>query len=172
MTYTDNNLSNPQIQSKKDHPNTRHGYSRRSGRTPEYGAWRSMKARCYNKNDIFYHRYGARGIKVCDHWLEDFQNFINDVGGKPTSKHSLDRIDNNGNYEPGNVRWADPKIQGRNRCDNKLIEYQGEAAPIAEWADRFNLNYETLRGRLQRKWSIEDCLNKPIRKIKGVHYDK
>lgn len=87
-------------------------------RTAEYKAWINMKARCFNKSDMNYKEYGDRGITVCERWL-NFNNFIEDMGMKPTKKHSLDRIDNNGNYEIDNCRWATPKEQIQNRRDSK-----------------------------------------------------
>lgn len=89
--------------------------------TPEHNSWVAMKQRCYYKGYRRYDRYGGRGIKVCDSWLESFENFYNDMGPKPSPKHSLDRIDTNGNYCPENCRWADQKTQTQNmgiRSDN------------------------------------------------------
>jgi len=88
---------------------TTHGERSRDivgGQTPEYLAWLAMKARCRNVNNSSYSNYGGRGIRVCDRWCESFEAFLTDVGRKPTPTHSLDRINNDGNYEPGNVRWA------------------------------------------------------------------
>lgn len=86
--------------------------------TPEWHAWKDMKARCLNPNLANFHNYGGRGITVCERWLR-FENFIADVGRRPSPLHSLDRIDNDGNYEPGNVRWATAKQQSANKRASK-----------------------------------------------------
>ncbi len=89
--------------------------------TSEYTSWEGMKQRCYNPNNPRYNDWGGRGIKVCDRWLNSFENFIEDMGMKPEKEYSIDRIDNNGNYEPGNCRWTDIFTQNNNQRPRTLL---------------------------------------------------
>lgn len=141
-----------------------HGESRSSStHMPEYRAWEAMIKRCENPSHESYPRYGGRGIIVCHRWRESYEDFLSDVGRKPTPKHSLDRYpDYNGNYEPGNVRWATVIQQGRNRSQNKLYTYNGKTQCVAQWADDYAINQETLGTRLRRGMSIEDALVMPL----------
>lgn len=106
-----------------------------------------MMARCYNQNHVAYHRYGGRGIKVCQSWKDSFVNFYNDMGEKPNGK-SLERIDTNGDYEPKNCKWASNKEQSNNTCKNKFIFYQGIYGTIAQVSDKLKIKYHTLYSRI------------------------
>lgn len=126
--------------------------------TTEYQTWLGIKNRCTNPNEDVYPAYGGRGIKVCDRWLNSFENFLEDVGKKPSRKHSLDRYpDKNGNYEPGNCRWATQEEQMRNIRSNRWIECNGERMILMDWARRFGISHSNLRKQLKRK-SMEDIV--------------
>lgn len=130
---------------------TKHGYSSRSGKRSEYVAWKSMKNRCYSKSYIGYNHYGGRGITVCDRWRYSFENFISDMGDKPTIKHSLDRIITDGNYEPSNCRWATRLQQNTNNRRNKFIEYNGQTKTTAEWARLLKITQTHLCNHLEKR---------------------
>ena len=123
---------------------TSHGETA-GNKTPEYRAWRHMLMRCQNKSDPLY---GGRGITVCDQWASNYTTFLSDMGRKPTEKHSLDRIDPDGNYEPSNCRWATPWQQSNNRRRTVWVEFDGERMTISAWADRLGLKRDTLKRRL------------------------
>lgn len=132
--------------------------------------WVNMRYRCNNPNCSHYNRYGGRGIKVCDEWNEYlvFKKWAM-ANGYDDSK-SIDRIDNNGNYEPNNCRWATMKTQNNNRSSNNNITYNGETHTVAEWACIVGINENTLRSRLFiNKWDIETALTTPLN-IKGKRY--
>jgi hypothetical protein len=124
----------------------KHGLSNKSS---EYRTWVGMKQRCYNPNDPSYKSYGGRGITIDKGWMESFELFLKDVGYKPTPKHSLDRIDNNRNYEPSNCKWATQKEQTNNTRRNKLIEVNGVKLSIAECSKIYGIKYTTLTARLR-----------------------
>jgi hypothetical protein len=139
---------------------TKHGLNNSS----EVAIWRNMKYRCNNPNAANYHLYGGRGIKVCDRWLDSFTTFLEDVGRRPSKLHSLERIDNNGNYEPENVKWASKKEQARNRRDSRLITYKGITKTIIEYCEEYGMKHHQLLVRLNHGWSVEKALLTPIRK--------
>lgn len=141
-----------------------HGHARGRTRTREYQAWISMKARCYDTSNSRYRTHGERGIRVCNRWLgaNGFQHFFSDMGPQPTAKHSLDRKDNDGNYEPGNCRWATAKEQARNRRNNRIISHNGATRTLAEWAEISGVKRTTLDARLKRGVPIADALRPPI----------
>jgi len=134
--------------------------------SPEMKAWKNIRARCYCKSSNGWKSYGGRGITVSDKWRYDFAAFFADVGPRPSPLHSLDRIDGNGNYEPGNVRWATAKQQMRNVSSNREVTLNGETMLLCEAVEKseFNLPYNTILYRLKRGWSLEDALKYPARK--------
>lgn len=125
-----------------------------------YVNWAAMISRCYDLKASRYKMYGGRGITVCERWF-DFWNFLEDMGERPDGMTSIDRIDSGGNYEPGNCRWADPKMQARNTSDNRMITYQGETMCVAEAAERVGLDPNVVHSRLSKGWTIDDALHRP-----------
>lgn len=139
-----------------------HGLSRH----PLYSTWQGMKERCYNIKNIKYHLYGGRGIIVCERWLHSFETFYADMGDKPTKKHSLDRFPNtNGNYEPGNCRWATVGQQNRNKKGCVIIEYNGVKKNAVDWAVDLGMTKGTFIGRINMGWDVDRIMNEPIAKI-------
>lgn len=130
--------------------------------TPIYRTWQRMGQRCNNPNNRHYSGYGGRGITVCDRWGR-FENFYEDMGDKPTPKHSLERIDNNKGYSPDNCKWATMAEQGSNRRDNRKYTYDGKTMTIAEWARELNISHAALTKRLNR-WSVGRALSEPLHK--------
>lgn len=125
----------------------------------EYGNWRGMLDRCYNKNKTGYQDYGGRGIAVCDRWRHSFQNFFADMGERPSKRHSIDRFpDKNGNYEPSNCRWATPKEQQNNTRRNRVLECDGVSHTISQWMQISGVKIDTISGRIKRGWSIKDSI--------------
>ena len=140
-------------------------------RTAEYRAWCHLRERCLNPNDISYHNYGGRGIKVCERWKDSFQNFIDDIGRKPSPKHSIDRINNDGDHCPDNCRWATRKEQINNRRVSRFVEFAGERLTVSQWSEKTGFGYGTILFRLRLGWSAEDALTKPTPKMKRKQID-
>jgi len=124
-----------------------------------------MKARCRNLRNPSYALYGGRGITVCERWIgpKGFQNFLSDMNRRPSQLYSLDRIDNNGNYEPSNCHWAIAERQANNRRDNRLLRLGHQSLTLSQWARSFGLARETLAHRLKKGWSLERALTEPKR---------
>lgn len=123
-----------------------------------YNSWRGMLERCNYPKHISYERYGGRGIKVCDSWY-NFDNFLKDMGTKPKG-YQLDRINNSGNYEPSNCRWANLIDQGRNKRNNSFLVYNGETKTIAEWSRICNISPDLIQSRIKSGWDVEDVLGR------------
>ena len=124
----------------------------------EYYCWRSIKQRCLNPKATKYKDYGGRGITVAPQWVNSYETFLADVGRAPSSKHTLDRIDNSRGYEPSNVKWATRLEQSRNRRTNVYLTYNGETKTLKEWAAAFNVGYGTACNRYKAKRSFEEIV--------------
>jgi hypothetical protein len=146
--------------------NLKHGQSRRRKETRTYRIWKAMLARCTNPNALHWRHYGGRGIKVCENW-RNFEAFLLDMGEVPSSKHSIDRINNDGDYCPENCRWATQKQQVGNTRRARLLTFDGKTRCLSEWAEITKIGARTLGTRLNRLgWSIEDALTTPIGKCR------
>ena len=139
-------------------------------KTRTYETWHLMIKRCHNKKGSIYKNYNGRGICVCDRWRK-FENFVNDMGIRPEGR-SLDRINNNGNYEPINCRWATPQEQANNSRRNKYLVAFGKKMTIAQWAREVGLSPSAINGRIKNKWPKDKALTHPVEcsNIKTVHH--
>jgi hypothetical protein len=117
-----------------------------------------MRSRCNDPKSESYKNYGGRGIKVCERWGK-FENFLEDMGLPPTGRHQPDRIDNDGNYEPSNVRWATAKQNANNRGDNVVLEFEGRKQTMAQWADERGIGRTTLQYRIAHGWPVDKALD-------------
>ena len=136
-----------------------------------YSVWQSMKSRCLNRNDTFYYRYGGRGIRVCDDWLdyEKFRTWALSSGYDPNSEYrkcTLDRIENDGSYCPENCRWVAQKIQNNNRSSNHIVTNgDGVSKTLSEWSRIVGIKKDTLRRRIcDRGWDVDRALTEPVHK--------
>ena len=130
--------------------------------TPEYNSWTSMKQRCTNPNATSYTEYGERGIKVCDRWLDSFENFLADMGLKPGPNYSLDRNNTNGEYCPENCSWEIKKDQQNNRRNTKYLTLNGVKLSLMDWSRKLNLPRAVLWSRINGGWSDEQVLTTPV----------
>jgi hypothetical protein len=147
---------------KKAEANVRHGYARhRKESLYMYRTWSNLKQRCLNPKNPLYCNYGGRGIKVCGRWVNSFENFLADVGERPPGM-SINRINNDGDYEPANCCWSTRKEQQNNTRFNTILEFQGTRLTLSQWVDRLGIKMSTLCGRLDRGWSVERALTEAI----------
>lgn len=136
-----------------------HGCSRVHSWTPEYAAWAGMMQRCTNPKAKTYRHYGGRGITVCERWL-NFENFLHDVGPKPSPVHSLGRVDNSNGYSPDNCRWETPVQQGRNKRNNVLITAFGKTTTLSGWEEITGVRRGTISVRLGLGWNPEEAVSR------------
>ena len=141
----------------------KHGYCS----TPTYSSWHEMLRRCREPQNKNYVNYGGRGIAVCARWVK-FENFLEDMGERPDGR-TLDRLDNNGNYEPDNCRWATWPEQQRNKRTSVLLTYQGVTQCLSDWADSIGMSVDALRRRIHRGWSVADALTLPRYARRSCH---
>jgi len=134
-----------------------HGLSR----TPEYEIWKNMRRRCESPRHSKFASYGGRGISVCDRWLS-FENFISDMGPRPSADHSIERRDNDGHYEPGNCTWETCSRQARNRRDTRFVAYRGERVALRDLCEGHGINIRTVHQRLLNGWTVEAAIEVPV----------
>lgn len=122
-----------------------------------------MRNRCYRPKDVAFDRYGGRGIEVCERWRNSFEHFLADMGPKPSPEYTIDRIDNDGNYEPQNCRWAMPDVQSNNTRKIKLVTVRGETLSVAKACRKFapDMAVATVYTRLAQGWTVEQALFAP-----------
>ncbi len=149
---------------------TTHGLCMKDGeRSREYTIWTKMKYRCLNPNSKDYAHYGGRGITVCDRWKNSFPNFIADMGYRPSSDYSIERIKVNEGYNPDNCKWIPKREQPKNTRVTKLIEHNGEKLDLTDWCKKLNLNYHMMRHRVNDlKFDFSEAIKYP----KGVKLKK
>lgn len=149
---------------RKTNAAIRHGHTRKGHIHQDYHIWIGMKTRCLNKNSRLYKNYGGRGIKICERWLESngigFINFIADMGPRPSLSYSLERVNNNGGYNPGNCKWATNSEQANNKRTNKRIIYGGESFTVAQFSRKVNLIPSNVARSLRLGYSPEEIVKR------------
>lgn len=137
---------------------TTHGQSQ----TSEYSVWSAMKQRCNNENIAHYDNYGGRGISVCNRWNVSFETFISDMGRRPSRSHTIERIDNNGNYEPSNCKWATYAEQNRNKRDNVYVTINGKTMVAEDWGKQHGLPRSIVSNRIKIGMTHEEAVYTPL----------
>lgn len=131
--------------------------------SPIYHIYSGIKQRCLNSKNVRWDNYGGRGIEICDRWRDSFENFLEDMGDRPSNKHSIDRINNSLGYFKENCRWATLQEQGRNKRNNCLLEYKGQTKCVQDWAENIGIKSDVIFARLCQGWSIERTLTTPVK---------
>lgn len=137
-------------------------FTHKMSHSPEYYSWQGMKRRCEDPRTTNFALYGGRGIVVCERWRTSFESFFEDMGPRPSRRHSLDRINNHGNYEPENCRWATKKTQSRNTRTNRTLLYNGDQLSVAALCELSGISRSTMTNRLKRGWTVEEAVNTPV----------
>lgn len=143
-------------ESRRSAMNVKHGMAG----SREYKVWAAMKDRCGNPDNKHYARYGGRGLRVCDEWIDSFETFILDMGPRGAGM-SIERIDNSLGYFASNCRWATRKEQQNNRECNRVLSVNGEKRTLKQWSEAMGICHETIRGRLRRGWPVERAVSQP-----------
>ena len=141
--------------------NHKHGHASRAFTSPEYDIWCGIIKRCTSPR---YKNYHGRGIQICPRWRDSFEAFYADMGPRPSCDHSIERIENDGDYTPNNCRWATRTEQAHNKRNNRWITYNGETLCWTDWGRRLNTSAGTIQGRLRAGWSIERTLTQPVKR--------
>jgi hypothetical protein len=141
-----------------------HGMAPRKNRPRIYTSYHNMITRCEDVKNNFYKNYGGRGIKICDRW-HDFENFLSDMGEPPSDDLTIERINNNGNYELSNCKWATMKEQNNNRRDTRFLEFYGLRKSLSQWSEITKIPRSTLRDRIYRGWPLSRSFTKPLKRV-------
>ena len=131
-------------------------------KSKEYRTWTGLKTRCFNQNHHSYSDYGGRGISICERWNCSYESFLEDMGEAPTQYHTIERVDVNKNYEPGNCKWATQKEQANNRRNNHFLTHLGETMTISQWSEKCGLKQQLIADRIRLGWDASMALTKPI----------
>jgi hypothetical protein len=146
---------------------TTHGATKGGQTSPEYRAWKEMLKRCYNPHVVYFKNYGGRGITVCQQWRDSFQVFLADMGSRPGKGYSVDRIDNDKGYEPGNCQWATRAKQSRNKRNNHWVTYKGQRMILTDAARDAGLDHRLLIYRIRAGWPESEWF-RPVKKSRAV----